>query len=126
MKELYLKVLNWYKGLKTWKKVVGFAVLILIALLGVVYLVYQIMDRPPPVVPKPVDDAHNTVVNNVVETSKANQRKLEAELMIKKVDAQQEAAKRVKSADKQKEIRKQISNAQSFEEVDAILKGMKR
>jgi hypothetical protein len=126
MKEMYFKVLNWYKGLTTWKKVVGFLVLIVIAVLGVIYLVYQILDRSQPVVPKPVDDAHNAVVNNVVETSKNNQRKLEAELMIKKVDAQQEAVKRVKNAEKQKEVRKQIASAQSFEEVDAILKGMKR
>ena len=126
MKDAYLKVLNWYKGLTTWKKVVGFIVLILIALLGIVYLVYQIMDRPQPVVPKPVDDAHNAVVNNVVETNRANQRKLEAELLIKKAEAQQEMSKRVKDAEKQKDVKKQISSAKSFEEVDAILKGLKR
>lgn len=126
MKDAYLKVLNWYKGLTTWKKVVGFIVLILIALLGIVYLVYQIMDRPQPVVPKPVDDAHSAVVNNIVEEERKKQRKLEVELMMKKTEAVEKAKKRVKNTEKQKEVRALISSAQSFEEVDSILKGLKR
>lgn len=124
--ELYGKVWGWYKGLPTWKKVVFFVVLVFVALLGVVYLVYQILDKPQPTTPKKVDDAHKNVVDSVVNRNRENQRKLEAELMMKKSMAMRLARSRVKNAEEQKEVRERLRSASSFEEVDAILKGLKR
>jgi uncharacterized protein YpmS len=127
MEELFKKALGWYKGLKTWKKVLGFLFLIVLAVLGIVYVVYRVLaGRNVTTTPAAVDDAHTAVVDNAVTQNRAAQRKLEAELMIKKSEAMGLAQQRVKDADKQKDVRNLISNAKSFDEVDAILKGIKR
>jgi uncharacterized iron-regulated membrane protein len=127
IEELFKRALEWYKGLKTWKKVLGFLFLIVLAVLGIVYVVYRVLaGRNVTTTPVAVDNAHTAVVDNAVAQNRAAQRKLEAELMIKKSEAMGLAQQRVKDADKQKDVRSLISNAKSFEEVDAILKGIKR
>jgi uncharacterized iron-regulated membrane protein len=127
IEELFAKAWGWYKGLKTWKKVLGFLFLVVLAVLGIVYAVYRVIaGRTVTPTPAAVDNAHTAVVDNAIVQNRAAQRKLEADLMIKKSDAMTEVQRRVTDSGKQRDVRDLISKAKSFDEVDAVLKGLKR
>jgi hypothetical protein len=127
IKEIFEKGLSWYRGLSMWKKVAACLFLVVLAVVWVIYVVQQALGKNiSPIVPTESDDAHSAVVNNVVVVSKAEQKRLEDALMVKKSEAMTEAQKRVYNAGKQREVRDLISNAKSFEEVDDIIKGLKQ
>lgn len=127
IEEIFTKAWGWYKGLKTWKKGAYFLFLIVLAILGIIYAAYKTLsNNVAPAVPTEADDAHAAVVDNTVAISRAKQKKLEAELMIKKSEAMTEVQQRIVDAGKQRDIRDLISRAKSFEEVDQVLRGLKR
>lgn len=127
IKTLYNKAVDWYFGLPWWKKALFFLALIGLLVLAILYVVYRYFSEQnmSPTSTK-VDDAHKDVVNTVVAQSKAEQKQLEADLIIKKAEAHTLAQQRVKDAQQQRDVRDAISNAKTFEEVDVLLKGLKR
>lgn len=126
VEEIFTKALGWYKGLTTWKKVVGFLFLAILLVLGIVFLVYRVLaGRYQPTVPAAVDDAHSDMVDTITDDLKEKQKKLEKDLLAKKANAVILAVEREKDAAKQTDITTRIKTAANFEEVDAILKGLK-
>jgi len=125
--KLYENALAWYKKQPTWRKVVFFLFLVVLFVLGIVYAVYQTLDKKNTnTTPTAVDSAHSRVVDNTVAQSRAAQKKLEAELNIKKTEALHLAQERVKDAQQQKDVRDVIANAKTFDEVDVAIKALKR
>jgi hypothetical protein len=125
--EIYENALAWYKKQATWKKVVFFLFLVVLAVLGIVYAVYQTLNRhTADTTPTEVDSAHSRVVDDTVAQSRAAQKKLETELNIKKTEALHLAQERIKDAQQQKDVRDVIANAKTFDEVDVAIKALKR
>lgn len=128
IQKLYRKVVDWYFGLPWWKKALFFLVLIGIFVLAIVYVVYRYFSEQNmiPATPAKVDAAHTAIVDQAVAMNRKEQRKLEADLLIKKSEAMGLAQTRVHDSAKQREVRDAISNAKSFEEVDAAIKAIKK
>jgi uncharacterized membrane protein YhiD involved in acid resistance len=128
IKAIYTKAVGWYFGLPWWKKALFFLALIGLLVLAILYLVYRYFSdqNMTPTTPVAVDAAHTAVVDQAITENRKEQRKLEADLLLKKSEAMGLAQTRVHDAAKQREVRDAISNAKSFEEVDAAIKAMKR
>jgi hypothetical protein len=126
--QLYRKAVDWYFGLPWWKKALFFLALIGILVLAILYVVYRYFSdqNMVPTTPVKVDTAHEAIVDQAVASNRQAQRKLEADLLIKKSEAMGLAQTRVHDSAKQREVRDAISNAKSFEEVDAAIKAIKK
>lgn len=125
--QLYKRAVDWYFGLPWWKKALFFLALIGLLVLAILYVVYRYFSEQQMTPTSPAADvAHKDVVNTVVTQSRAEQKQLEADLIIKKAEAHTLSQQRVKDAQQQRDVRDAISNAKTFEEVDVLLKGLKR
>jgi hypothetical protein len=128
--ELYEKSLGWYKQLPTWKKVVFFVVVPVLILLGALYFVITgkeegLLEQQEQVSSK-ADQYIKKMTDNTVATHKATQKKLETDLLVKKTEAVQLANEKIKIEKNRETLTTAISNAESFEEVDTLMKGIKK
>lgn len=124
---IYQKAVGWYSGLPLWKKIVFFLFVIVLLLLGIVYVVYRILSGGGVHVRHhDSDTAHTVMVDNEIAKKKAAQEKREEELATLKRTAAHLAKVRIQDTEKQRDFHEKINSASSFEEVDALLKGLQK
>jgi len=119
MPELFAKVKTWYFGLPLWGKLLGFLVLVLIAVLIILKFVLGAGGR---VGKSKSDTAHEEGVKQVITAGEKKEKDLATE--IKKVEA--ETAK-VEAANAAAEVttktkHEQVDAADSFSKVDKVIK----
>lgn len=122
IEQLYAQATAWYTKQTSWKKVLFFGVLALLAILAALYAVLKyFLPTPLP----PADGTHTAVVARVEANIQAALKHHETELAAKKLAALNLVQDRTDINNNNKKTRAAIVNAKSFNEIDEIIRGLK-